>query len=77
MDHVVLNDIPRFAAIILVALGERFNALAIFLTPFLAFAIDFNVRRSSLVHRTTFLFLAKSRFLSLEPGLVPHAVVHR
>ena len=29
----VLKDIPRFAAITLVAPGERFNALAIFLTP--------------------------------------------
>jgi hypothetical protein len=43
-----------------VAPGVRFNALAIFLTPALAFAIDFNVRRSSFVHerRTTVFFLA-------------------
>src|ERR1700723_3490140 len=43
-----------------VAPGERFNALAIFLTPALAFAIDFKVRRSSFVHkrRTTLFFLA-------------------
>jgi hypothetical protein len=38
----------------------RRNALAIFLTPFLSFAIDFNSRRSSLVHarRVAFFFLA-------------------
>jgi len=56
----VLNDIPRFAAITVVAPGVRFNALAIFFTPCLSFAIDFNSRRSSLVHErlTTFLFLA-------------------
>jgi hypothetical protein len=44
----------------LVAPGERFNALAILVTPFLSRAIDFNNRRSSLVHarRATFFFLA-------------------
>jgi hypothetical protein len=42
-----------------VAPGVRFNALAIFFTPCLSFAIDFNVRTSSLVQRrTTFFFLA-------------------
>jgi hypothetical protein len=52
----VLKDTPRFAAIVVVAPGVRFNALAIFLTPFLSFAINFNVRTSSLVQarRTTF-----------------------
>jgi|HubBroStandDraft_2_1064218.scaffolds.fasta_scaffold1328345_1 hypothetical protein len=54
----VLKDIPRFAAITLVAPGERFNALAIFLTPRLSRAIVFNVRMSSFDHarRTTFFF---------------------
>jgi hypothetical protein len=58
----VLKDIPRFAAITLVAPGVRFSALAIFLTPCLSLAIDFNVRKSSLVHarRTTFFFFAIS-----------------
>jgi hypothetical protein len=60
--YFVLKDIPSFAALTLVAPGERFNALAIFLTPCLSFAIDFNNFRSSLVHArlTTFLFLAIS-----------------
>jgi hypothetical protein len=47
----------------LVAPGERFNALAILVTPFLSRAIDFNNRRSSLVHArltTLFFFLAIS-----------------
>jgi len=54
----MLNDIPRFAAITLVAAGERFNALAIFLTPRFSRAIVFNVRMSSFDHarRTTFFF---------------------
>jgi hypothetical protein len=54
----VFKDIPRFAAITLVAPGERFNALAIFLTPSLSRAIAFKVRRSSFDHarRTTFFF---------------------
>jgi len=55
----VLKDIPRFAAITtLVAPGERFNALAIFLTPRLSRAIVFNVRMASFDHarRTTFFF---------------------
>jgi hypothetical protein len=54
----VFKDIPRFAAITLVAPGERFNALAIFLTPRLSRAIVFNVRMSSFDHarRTTFFF---------------------
>jgi hypothetical protein len=41
MGHVVLNDIPRFAAMFVVALTVRFKALAIFFTPFLSFAIVF------------------------------------
>jgi hypothetical protein len=46
----VLRDTPRFAAITLVAPGERFNALAILVTPCLSFAIVFNVRTSSFDH---------------------------
>jgi hypothetical protein len=62
MGHVVLNDIPRFAAMFVVALTVRFKALAIFFTPFLSFAIVFNVRKSSLVHArlTSLFFLAIS-----------------
>jgi hypothetical protein len=58
----VLKDIPRFAAITVVAPTVRFNAFAIFFTPFLSRAIDFNNRRSSLVHArlTSFFFLAIS-----------------
>jgi hypothetical protein len=58
--YLVLSDSLRFTAITLVAPGVRFNALAIFRTPCLFFAIDLNVRRSSLVHGrlTTFFFLA-------------------
>jgi hypothetical protein len=54
----VSSDTPRFAAITLVAPGDRFNALAILVTPALAFAIVFNVLMSSLDHarRTTFFF---------------------
>jgi hypothetical protein len=58
----VLKDIPRFAAITtLVAPGERFNALAIFLTPRLSRAIVFNVRMASFDHalRTTFFVTAQ------------------
>jgi hypothetical protein len=75
----VLRDTPRFAAITVIAPGERINALAIFLTPFFSRAIDFNVRWSSFDHarRTTSFLLAKSRFLFSRTGLVPHAVVHR
>jgi hypothetical protein len=40
----MLNEMPRFAAITLVAPTVRFNALAIFLVPFFSFAIVFNVR---------------------------------
>jgi hypothetical protein len=56
----------------LVAPSERFNALAILVTPFLSFAIVFSVRTSSFDHarRTIFFFLAKSRFLLLRTGLV-------
>ena len=44
----------------LVAPGERFNALAILVTPFLSRAIDFIKRRSAGIHarRITFFFLA-------------------
>jgi hypothetical protein len=63
--HRVLNDIPRFAAMTAVALGERFNALAILVTPAFVLAIIFSVRTSSFDHarRTTFFFFAKTRFL--------------
>jgi hypothetical protein len=66
----MLNDISRFAAITLVAPMVRFNALAIFLTPFFSLAIVFNVRTSSFDHarRTTFLFLANFRFLFESRG---------
>ena len=68
----VLRDTPSFAAITVVAPTVRFNALAILAAPFLSFAIVFNVRISSFDHarRTTFFFLAKSRFLFLRSGLV-------
>jgi hypothetical protein len=56
--YLMLNDIPRFAAITLVAPTVRFRALAILLAPFLSFAIVFNVRWSSFDHRRTTLFLA-------------------
>jgi hypothetical protein len=61
-DYFVLNDIPRLTAIAWVARGVRFKVLAIFFTPCLSFAIDFNVRKSSFVHarRTTFFFFAIS-----------------
>jgi hypothetical protein len=53
----ILNEIPCFAAMTVVAPGVRFKALAIFLTPRLSFAIDFNNFKSSLVQRRiTFLF---------------------
>jgi hypothetical protein len=53
-----LKETPRFAAMTLVAPIVRFNAVAILVTPCLSFAIDFNVRRSSLVHgRPTAFFL--------------------
>jgi hypothetical protein len=60
--HRILNDIPRFAAITLVAPTVRFNAFEILVTPALAFAIVFSVRTSSLDHvrRPTFFFLAIS-----------------
>jgi hypothetical protein len=68
----VLKDTPRFAAITLVAPGERLKALAILDTPAFDLAIVFNVRMSSFDHarRTTFFFLAKSRFLFLRTGLL-------
>src|SRR5216684_8744887 len=57
-----LNDTPRLAAITLVAPGERFNAFAIFVTPCLSLAIDFNNLRSSLVHdrRIRFFFFGET-----------------
>jgi hypothetical protein len=61
MPYVILNETPSFAAITVVAPGVRFNALAIFVLPFLSFAIDFSKRKSSLLHarRTRFfIFLA-------------------
>jgi hypothetical protein len=68
----VLKDIPRFAAITLVAPGERFNALAIFLTPRLSRAIVFNVRMASFDHarRTTFFFFILVPFVGA--GLIAH-----
>jgi hypothetical protein len=56
----ILSDIPRLAAMTLVAPGVLFNDFAILVTPALAFAIVFNVRKSSLVHerRTNVFFLA-------------------
>jgi len=70
----VLKDTPRFAAMTLVAPGERLNALAILVTPALAFAIVFNVRTSSLDHarRTTFLFFISVPFL--RAGLVAQRI---
>jgi hypothetical protein len=67
----VLSDTPSFAAITLVAPGERFKALAILVTPCLSFAIVFNVRTSSFNHarRTSFFFFAISARSILEPGL--------
>jgi hypothetical protein len=54
----MLRDTPRFAAMTVVAPCERFNAFAIFVTPFFSLAIVFNVRTSSFDHarRTTFFF---------------------
>src|ERR1700687_2918083 len=60
-DHYprVLKDTPRFAAITLVAPGERFDTLAILVTPCLSLAIVFNMRTSSFDHaRLTNFFLA-------------------
>jgi hypothetical protein len=56
----------------LVAPSERFNALAILVTPFLSLAIVFNVRTSSFDHarRITFFFLANFDSLFLGTGLV-------
>jgi len=54
--YFVLKDIPRFAAITLVAPGDRFNALAILVTPRLPFAIDFSVRKSSFDHGRRIIF---------------------
>jgi hypothetical protein len=56
----------------LVAPIERFNALAILVTPFLSLAIVFNVRTSSFDHarRITFFFLANFDSLFFGTGLV-------
>src|SRR5579872_3114339 len=56
------SDKPNFCALTAVAPRVRFNSLAIFFTPCLSLAIDFNVRKSSLVHarRTAFFFFAIS-----------------
>jgi hypothetical protein len=58
----VLKETTRFAAIAVVAPGERFNALAISVTPSLFFPIIFNVRTSSFddARLTIFFFLAIS-----------------
>jgi hypothetical protein len=63
----VLNDTSRFAGITLVAPGERFNAFAILVTSCLSLAIDFNNRRSSLVHvrRISFFFGIPVPFLRI------------
>src|SRR5579863_9764249 len=59
LSYFMLNDMPSFAALTVVAPGERLSFLAIFETPCFSFAIDFNMRRSSLVHaRRTAFFLA-------------------
>jgi hypothetical protein len=62
----VLKDIPRFAAITVVAPTVRFNALAIFLGPFFSRASDFNNRRSSLVQGRLagFFFFISAPFVS-------------
>jgi hypothetical protein len=56
----------------LVAPSERFNALAILVTPFFSLAIVFNMRTSSFDHarRITFFFLANFDSLFLGTGLV-------
>jgi hypothetical protein len=61
----MLREIPRFAAMTVVAPGDRFNTLAIFVTPFFSLAIDFNNFKSSFDHErlTTFFFLANFDFL--------------
>jgi len=56
----VSSDTPSFAAFTPVAPGVRFNALAIFLTPILCFASDFNSRTSFLAIRV--LQLSSSPF---------------
>ncbi len=75
-SYVIFNDIPSFAALTVVAPGVRFRALAILATPFLSFAMDFNRRRSSLVHvrRITFFFLANDRSDCLRGGLLTYRV---
>jgi hypothetical protein len=70
----MLNEIPRFAAITVVAPGERFNFLAMLLTPALAFAIPFNMRMSSLVQRriTFFFFLANFGSFFVNRASITH-----
>jgi hypothetical protein len=53
----VLKDTRRFTAIARVVPSVRFKALAIFVTPCLSLAIDFNVRKSSLVHGRLIILL--------------------
>ena len=72
----ILNDISRFAAITLVAPMVRFNALAIFLTPRLSFAIVFKVRRSSFdqARRTTFFFFILAPFCASRAFITVYLV---
>jgi hypothetical protein len=66
----VLKDTPRFAAITLVAPGERFNALAILVTPCLFLAIVFNVRTSSFDHARRIILFFFISVPFLRTGLV-------
>jgi hypothetical protein len=68
------NDTPSFAAITEVAPGVRFSDFDIFLTPALAFAIDFIWRTSSLVHSRRTIFLALA---ILTPVLVKRPCITR
>jgi hypothetical protein len=68
----VLKETPSFAAITLVAPGERFNAFEILVTPTFFLASDFNSRTSVAVHaRLTSFFFAISA-PCLGTGLVSH-----
>jgi hypothetical protein len=63
----VLKDTRRFTAIARVAPTVRFKALAIFVTPCISLAINFNARKSSLVHgRLIIFFFGIHRFLFFE-----------
>jgi hypothetical protein len=66
----MLKDTPRFAAITPVAPGVRLKALAILVTPALAFAIDFNKRISSFVHARLIAFFFFIPVPFLRTGLV-------